>query len=567
MIRMRKIRYIILFGLAVCLLAASCGGGSQARRDALLDILSSTSTDRQTDFARLDSLEQAAPDADEHERVVRRLVREWLTAFETQQIPPDSVTVSFVDYLEEHGTPRERCRALVLHGMGLERRGNVADAQLTFQKALGLARQAGDSTQVLLCWMRLGELYLLRTKLRSEATEAYGNAMRLAEQLGDASRLSSCHANLGRLYIAALPGDSLYDRWQEGVAHYRKTAELAREAGDEFNEMVAKYELAGLYSARQHPYEALPLLQETKDFAFRTFPDQKGATLFSLITVFLQLDRPDSAQVYIDQALALPARQNNIRYHVYEMLFQYYQAKKRPDLAAWAADSLFHYQPAAALQQVSTEVAEIKEKYANDQLAEAHARVSRERDDSILIGVSIAVALLIVIVFSRKAYRDRLRRREQQLHEKEQAIDTLQTHLKEEKAHAEEVSVRLTEMKAREQELSHALTNDTELMQRLRQEPKFLSEEDWEKLKEVTDRVYNNFTVRLHEHCPQLTEVYIRYCILIKLGFTVSQIAILMAVAPSSVSQQKSRIKKRLLQSADCAFAEDDSLDEWLAKY
>ena len=564
---MRNILYILLFGLAVCLLAASCGGGSQARREALLDILTSTSTDGQTDFARLDSLEQAAPDAGEHEQVVRRLVRAWLTAFETQQAAPDSVTAPLVAYLEKHGTPRERVRALLLHGMGLERRGNAADAQLAYQKALRLARQGGDSTQVLLCWMRLGELYLLRTELRSEAAKAYGNAMRLADQLGDASRLSSCHANLGRLYIAALPGDSLYDRWQEGVAHYRKAAELAHEAGDEFNEMVAKYELATLYMHRQHPYEALPLLQETKDFGLRTFPDQKGATLFSLITVFLQLDRPDSAQVYIDQALALPAHQNNIRYHVYEMLFQYYQAKKRPDLAAWAADSLFHYQPAAARQQVSTQVAEIKEKYANDQLSEDHARVSRQRDDIILISLAVAVALLIVIVFGRKAYRDRLHRREQQLHEKDQAINTLQTNLEEEKAHTEEVTGRLSEMEAREQELSHALTNDTELMQRLRREPKFLGEEDWEKLKAVTDRVYNGFTTRLHEHCPQLSEVYIRYCVLIKLGFTVSQIGILMAVAPSSVSQQKSRIKKRLQQAEGCTFAEGESLDEWLGRF
>ena len=564
---MRNILYILLFGLAVCLLAASCGGDSQARREALLDILSSTSTNGQTDFARLDSLEQAAPDAGEHEQVVRRLVRAWLTTFETQQAAPDSVTAPLVDYLEKHGTSREQVYALLLHGMGLERRDNAADALLAYQKALRLARQGGDSTQVLLCWMRLGELYLLRTELRSEAAEAYGNAMRLAEQLGDASRLSSCHANLGRLHIAALPGDSLYDRWQEGVEHYRKAAELAHEAGDEFNEMVAKYELATLYMHRQHPYEALPLLQETKDFGLRTFPDQKGATLFSLITVFLQLDRPDSAQVYIDQALALPPNQNNIRYHVYELLFQYYQAKKRPDLAAWAADSLFHYQPAAARQQVSTQVAEIKEKYANDQLSEDHARVSRQRDDIILISLAVAVALLIVIVFGRKAYRDRLHRREQQLHEKDQAINTLQTNLEEEKAHTEEVTGRLSEMEAREQELSHALTNDTELMQRLRREPKFLGEEDWEKLKAVTDRVYNGFTIRLHEHCPQLSEVYIRYCVLIKLGFTVSQIGILMAVAPSSVSQQKSRIKKRLQQAEGCTFAEGESLDEWLGRF
>lgn len=563
---MRNILYVLLLGMIVCVLAASCGGG-QARREALLDILSSTSTDGQTDFARLDSLEKVAPDADEHERVVRRLVRAWLTTFETQQAAPDSVTAPIVDYLEKHGTPRERVRALLLHGIGLERRGNAADAQLMYQKALRLARQGGDSTQVLLCWMRLGELYTLRTELRHEMTEAYRNAMRLAEQLGDTSRLSSCHANLGRLYIAALPGDSLYDHWQEGVAHYRKAIELAHEADNEFDEMNAKYELAALYSTRQHPYEALPLLQETKDFKFRTFPDQKGAVLFSLITVFLQLDRPDSAQVYIDQALALPANQNNIRYHVYEMLFQYYQAKKQSDLVAWAADSLFHYQPAAARQQVSTQVAEVKEKYDNEQLTEAHARVSQERNNSILIGISVAVVLLVIIVWGRKAYRDRLHRREYLLHEKDEAINTLQTHLEEEKAHVEEVTGRLLDIEGREYELRHALTNDTELMQRLRKEPKFLDDSEWEKLKAVVDGVYKDFTVRLHECFPQLSEVYIRYCILIKLRFTVSQIAILMAVAPSSVSQQKSRIKKRLLQTEGFVFGEGETLDEWIGRF
>ena len=563
---MRNILYVLLLGMTVCVLAASCGGG-KARREALLDILSSPPKSGQTASAWLDSLEKVAPDADEHERVVRHLVRAWLTTFETQQAAPDSVTAPIVDYLEKHGTPRERVRALLLHGIGLERRGNAADAQLMYQKALRLARQGGDSTQVLLCWMRLGELYTLRTELRPEMTEAYRNAMRLAEQLGDTSRLSSCHANLGRLYIAALPGDSLYDHWQEGVAHYRKAIELAHEVDNEFDEMNAKYELAALYSTRQHPYEALPLLQETKDFKFRTFPDQKGAALFLLITVFLQLDCPDSAQVYIDQALALPANQNNIRYHVYEMLFQYYQAKKQSDLAAWAADSLFHYQPAAARQQVSTQVAEVKEKYANEQLSESHARISRERNNSILIGISVAVVLLVIIVWGRKAYRDRLHRRECLLHEKDEVINTLQTHLEEEKAHVEEVTGRLSDIEGREYELRHALTNDTELMQRLRKDPKFLDDSEWEKLKAVVDDVYKDFTVRLHERFPQLSEVYIRYCILIKLRFTVSQIAILMAVAPSSVSQQKSRIKKRLLQTEGFVFGEGETLDEWIGRF
>ena len=48
-------------------------------------------------------------------------------------------------------------------------------------------------------------------------------------------------------------------------------------------------------------------------------------------------------------------------------------------------------------------------------------------------------------------------------------------------------------------------------MQRLRKEPKFLDDSEWEKLKAVVDDVYKDFTVRLHERFPQLSEVYIRY--------------------------------------------------------
>ena len=45
---------------------------------------------------------------------------------------------------------------------------------------------------------------------------------------------------------------------------------------------------------------------------------------------------------------------------------------------------------------------------------------------------------------------------------------------------------------------------------------------------------------------PNLTEMDIQYCILIKLHFTVSQIAVLSAISPTSVYQQKSRMKKRI---------------------
>ena len=52
-----------------------------------------------------------------------------------------------------------------------------------------------------------------------------------------------------------------------------------------------------------------------------------------------------------------------------------------------------------------------------------------------------------------------------------------------------------------------------------------------------------------------------------KLRFTVSQIAILTATSPSSVSVQKNRLKKRLLQKDEHLFEEGQTLDMYLWMY
>ena len=69
------------------------------------------------------------------------------------------------------------------------------------------------------------------------------------------------------------------------------------------------------------------------------------------------------------------------------------------------------------------------------------------------------------------------------------------------------------------------------------------------------------------EAFPNLTELDQQLCCLIKLGFSVSQIAVFMAVSPSSVSQQKSRMKKRILQQKTDSFTEGETLDLWLHRF
>lgn len=130
-----------------------------------------------------------------------------------------------------------------------------------------------------------------------------------------------------------------------------------------------------------------------------------------------------------------------------------------------------------------------------------------------------------------------------------------------------ESASRMLQLEERERELTAELANNNELMRKLRENPKFLGPSEWKKLETVTNRIYNRFTERLKAQYSHLTEVDIQLCILLKLRFTVSQISILTATSPSSVSVQKNRLKKRLLQKDEHLFDEGQTLDMYLWIY
>ena len=126
---------------------------------------------------------------------------------------------------------------------------------------------------------------------------------------------------------------------------------------------------------------------------------------------------------------------------------------------------------------------------------------------------------------------------------------------------------RMHELEERERELTAELANNNELMRKLRENPKFLGAAEWKKLEGITNRIYNQFTERLKGEYGHLTEVDVQLCILLKLRFTVSQISILTATASSSVSVQKNRLKKRLLQKNEHLFDDGKTLDMYLWMY
>lgn len=131
----------------------------------------------------------------------------------------------------------------------------------------------------------------------------------------------------------------------------------------------------------------------------------------------------------------------------------------------------------------------------------------------------------------------------------------------------QELTTEMLRLKDREEELACRLIAAHPLVASLRSTPRFLQPEDFVRLSVLVDEVYPKFTDRLTAAFPNLTELDIQLCILIKLGFSISQIAVFTAVSSTSVSQQKSRMKKRMLQHQSDIFAEKETFDLWLHRF
>jgi transcriptional regulator of met regulon len=126
---------------------------------------------------------------------------------------------------------------------------------------------------------------------------------------------------------------------------------------------------------------------------------------------------------------------------------------------------------------------------------------------------------------------------------------------------------RISLLDSQVQALTSTLIDRDDVVERLRRQPKFLSDKDWEHLTQLANRVYSDFTNRLATRFPSLTAADLQLCLLIRLRFTNAQVATLIAVSPASVSQQKFRLKKRLMQEEETLFKDGETVDGFVWGY
>ncbi|WP_455674028.1 hypothetical protein [Phocaeicola sp.] len=548
----------------------------------------------------------------------------YCSTIDQQHTPQsDSLIDIAYNYLTDHGTPSEQYRVTNVKGSVYYNRKERDKATEYFLKGLDMAEKMNDPKSLMQSHSYLGSTYIYHENLSRQAIKEYAKCLEIAVALKDSLWLGIANLCMGRPYLTAVSTDSLYTRWEEGVHYYKEGIKFSKLQNDEWTYVAALNELAALYSIHRHPTEALECLKESKPIHLRVQPTYTMSLYMTLADAYFAANQIDSALHYTRLLLT----DDNYKRNGFVRLYNYYANKHDFEKAVFYNDSVYHYDLIFHRKDLTTQVVAIQEKYNQEKAINEKNRMEMERDQAILNGLLAAIVLLIAIAFLIYIYqrklnlkKEELRRNALRLHENEEQILSNEQFIAElqkqitaeqenheqseeelaaiaamqqqnEALHSENLrlkkhidsykhqlkpqelealkaqSERVRQLEEREKALANELAENNELICLLRKTPKFIQTTEWETLRCVTNKVYNRFCERLMAQFPNLTEVDVQFCILIKLRFTVSQIAILTAISPTSVSQQKSRMKKRILQTDEDAFNKGQTLDMWIWEY
>lgn len=121
-------------------------------------------------------------------------------------------------------------------------------------------------------------------------------------------------------------------------------------------------------------------------------------------------------------------------------------------------------------------------------------------------------------------------------------------------------------LRDRETYLSSLLIKDIKVIKNLKDKKGPIDVLQWEEIKKSINLLFDNYTIRLSQVIPSMTESDLQICCLIKLRFSNPDIANILNISPTSVSKRKFRLKERIIQKLD-SLGESHTIDLWLLEF
>ena len=500
----------------------------------------------------------------------------------------DKLVQDAMDYFEKEDDLKRMAQAYYYKGQLLEDQKKLTEAIPLFLKSKDIMTRLDEPLFTYLICQSLGNTYRYQD-LYEESLVQLKDAYQYALRSGNGERISYALSELGRTYVHINEMDS-------ALFYFGKSLENAKRLGNLELEAMAMGELGVVYNELSQGEKALHYTRKELDLCLQVSSLHKLPQIYYKIgSAFWSLGQLDSAKVYFQKSLET----DNLYTlsEAYEVLYYICVEQKLYKEAIEYNNQYLIYSDSLQVINHAGELAEIQARYDHERLLNINNQLKLEKTNQEIIGLFVTAVLLILIIVYQyrvlrkekslahareqiRIYKESIRENENRIKENEQLIATLNNKqqeideiVSENKSLLDQNAESHKEIEKYEELLKSSYKKlDEQLpyfdkLKDLKEHPKYLKDADWSLIINWTNLQYHQFYTRLEKDFPDFSELDKRYCCLIKMGFSSSQIAVFANSLPESVSKQKQRIKQRIKKSKQIPSDVSFLLDQYLKEY
>lgn len=346
-------------------------------------------------------------------------------------------------------------------------------------------------------------------------------------------------------------------QYDSAIAWYKKTYEAAVAFNDSIYMALAQGNMGYTYYLQQQYDKALPLLEA--DYKGSLQAGEKGSATnaaMTLAAIYIKTESPALAEQYMNASrqYVYNTRGVMVMKNWYENLYLLARAKGDHKNAGRYADSLMLYKDSVtamrdkkAFNQAVLKLELEKHQHEVNRLEQIRKQQVLLRNS--LLAVLVLLALVALLWLSRRLLKRNQEKElaQQQLYFAEQELMNYTRQLRKKNDLLQQLRDELN----KENALSDREGNINRLL-----EATILTEEDWKKFRQLFEKVYPGFFIRLKEKMPDLSAADIRLLALTKLQLPPRNMASMLGVSYDAIKKARQRLRKKI------DLPEDGTLEE-----
>jgi len=405
------------------------------------------------------------------------------------------------------------------------------------------AEKIGDLYLLGLIYHDLGSLYKEQFNFK-EALDNSKRSLKYFLQIGNRSRAIRLYKTIGDIYLINNQKNDI----DSALVYYQKVLEYTKYENN-------PKDFYNIYLSISLNLCESKLFEDAKVFGERAIILSKDVSenfnnYISLSDIYLKLNCPDSALIFLNKALSSNSNLNFTETYIYKkMQYRIYRMKKSHKLALWNLEDCVEYQDSVFKNTVQQKILEVQSKYEKESIENERNELLIERLYYVIFSLFFALVTPCIIIFFKyknKKQKFELLKTQQNLN---LLVGMLQTQNNNEDKLRQLFAEKLDIVRKIAQMGSTSnLSSNLFIKQYYNVFGHNIAENmDWDKnLYEIFNGLYNNFVYKLKNTYPSLTEKELQLCCLIKANFSKDEICLILSYESNSIKTIRSRICKKM---------------------